>query len=54
MRRVADVAISAACLGVPYIFVDRTRSRRDYESGMRSTAGPMLVVGKLPFDLPFV
>ncbi|KZV70288.1 hypothetical protein PENSPDRAFT_579612 [Peniophora sp. CONT] len=45
VRRVADVAISAACLGLPYLFVDRSRSRRDYESGMRSTAGSMLVVG---------
>ena len=50
IRRATDVAISVACLGVPYIFADRSRSRRDYESGMRSTAGSMLVVGTLPVD----
>ncbi|VDC04132.1 unnamed protein product [Peniophora sp. CBMAI 1063] len=46
VRRAADVAMSIACLGIPYLFVDRSRSRREYhENGMRSAAGSMLVVG---------
>ncbi|KAI0048075.1 hypothetical protein FA95DRAFT_1135798 [Auriscalpium vulgare] len=45
-RTVGDFLISAVCLGIPYLFLERSHHQRmDAESGLRSTAGPMLIVG---------
>lgn len=46
-RTMLDFVISIVCLGVPYLFVERSRYHRgDHESGPRpSSAGPMLVIG---------
>ena len=45
-RKVVDLAVSAVCLGIPYLFVDRSRHHRyDVESGIRSAAGSMIAVG---------
>ncbi|KAH9919695.1 uncharacterized protein B0H18DRAFT_1086572 [Fomitopsis serialis] len=44
-RTAVDFLIACLCLGLPYLFTDRSRHRRiDVESGVRS-AGPMLVIG---------
>lgn len=44
-RAVLDVAMSIICLGIPYLFMDRSRGRRiDEESGLQS-AGPILMIG---------
>ncbi|RDB19890.1 hypothetical protein Hypma_013085 [Hypsizygus marmoreus] len=44
-RALVDFVVSCLCLGIPYIFFERTRSHRlDEESGLRNPA-PMLVVG---------
>lgn len=46
IRRVfMDFIMSVFCLGIPYLFMDRTSHHRlDPESGMRSQ-GPLLVIG---------
>ncbi|KAF8076962.1 hypothetical protein FPV67DRAFT_1715819 [Lyophyllum atratum] len=45
-RALTDFLISCLCLGIPYIFFDRSRPYHlDEESGMRSAAGPMFIVG---------
>lgn len=45
-RKAGDFFISFLCLGLPYLFLDRSHHQRfDAESGVRSVAGPMLVVG---------
>ncbi|KAI0320266.1 hypothetical protein OF83DRAFT_1105870 [Amylostereum chailletii] len=45
-RKAVDLAVSAVCLGIPYLFLDRSRHHRiDAESGLRSSAGPMIAVG---------
>ncbi|TFY80046.1 hypothetical protein EWM64_g3967 [Hericium alpestre] len=45
-RKVTDVLVSILCLGIPYLFLERAHHQRmDTESGLRSTAGPMLVIG---------
>ncbi|KAA1466719.1 hypothetical protein DENSPDRAFT_831596 [Dentipellis sp. KUC8613] len=45
-RKVTDFIISAICLGIPYLFLERSHHQRlDAESGLRSSAGPMLVIG---------
>lgn len=44
-RALLDFVVSCFCLGVPYLFFNRTQQHRmDEESGLRS-AGPMLMVG---------
>lgn len=44
-RVILDFVVSCICLGVPYLFLERSRnSRIDEESGMRN-AGPALVIG---------
>jgi len=48
LRTVGDFIISVVCLGLPYLFLERSHHQRfDAESGVRNTAGPMLVVGAL-------
>jgi hypothetical protein len=48
IRTAGDFIISFVCLGLPYLFLERSHHQRfDTESGVRSTAGPMLVVGAL-------
>ncbi|KAI0940341.1 hypothetical protein AcV5_001475 [Taiwanofungus camphoratus] len=45
-RTMLDFLISCLCLGIPYIFLDRSQPQRiDEESGIRRSAGPMLVIG---------
>ncbi|KAI0268289.1 hypothetical protein BC834DRAFT_821316, partial [Gloeopeniophorella convolvens] len=45
-RTAGDFVISLVCLGLPYLFLERSHHQRfDTESGVRSIAGPMLVVG---------
>lgn len=45
-RTAGDFIVSLLCLGLPYLFLDRSHHQRfDAESGVRSIAGPMLVVG---------
>jgi hypothetical protein len=50
VRRAADLAVSAVCLGIPLLFVDRSRPQHsDLGSGSRntrSTAGSMFVIGE--------
>jgi len=47
-RTAGDFIISFVCLGLPYLFLERSHHQRfDTEGGARSTAGPMLVVGAL-------
>lgn len=44
-RTILDVGLSVLCLGIPYLFMNRTRGHRiDEESGLQS-AGPMLMIG---------
>ncbi|EPQ58857.1 hypothetical protein GLOTRDRAFT_69836 [Gloeophyllum trabeum ATCC 11539] len=44
-RTLFDFVVSVVCLGIPYIFMDRTSHRRlDEESNLRN-AGPMLMIG---------
>lgn len=44
-RTVLDVFMSILFLGIPYLFVNRSRGHRiDEESGLQS-AGPMLMIG---------
>ncbi|CCM00472.1 uncharacterized protein FIBRA_02505 [Fibroporia radiculosa] len=44
-RVVFDFLIACLCLGIPYLFLERSRPQRlDEESGIR-TAGPMLMIG---------
>jgi len=44
-RAFMDVIMSILCLGIPYLFMDRTSHHRiDEESGMRSQ-GPILIIG---------
>ncbi|KIL57234.1 hypothetical protein M378DRAFT_88160 [Amanita muscaria Koide BX008] len=44
-RVLLDFTISCLCLGIPYLFIDRSRDHRmDEESGLRSVA-PMLAIG---------
>ncbi|KAI0337961.1 hypothetical protein BDW22DRAFT_1338908 [Trametopsis cervina] len=44
-RAFADVIMSILCLGIPYLFMDRSsRHHIDEESGMRSQ-GPVLIIG---------
>lgn len=47
LRRTAgDFIVSLLCLGLPYLFLERSHHQRfDAEGGIRSIAGPMLVVG---------
>jgi hypothetical protein len=48
IRTAGDFVISFVCLGLPYLFLERSHHQRfDTESGVRSSAGPMLVVGAL-------
>ncbi len=48
LRTAGDFIISFVCLGLPYLFLERSHHQRfDTEGGTRSTAGPMLVVGAL-------
>ncbi|KAI9508917.1 hypothetical protein F5148DRAFT_979083, partial [Russula earlei] len=48
LRTAGDFVISCLCLGLPYLFLERSHHQRfDTEGGVRSTAGPMLVVGAL-------
>ena len=48
LRTAGDFIISFICLGLPYLFLERSHHQRfDTESGVRSNAGPMLVVGAL-------
>ena len=48
LRTAGDFVISFVCLGLPYLFLERSHHQRfDTESGVRSNAGPMLVVGAL-------
>ncbi|KAI0307190.1 hypothetical protein B0F90DRAFT_534019 [Multifurca ochricompacta] len=45
-RTAGDFVISFFCLGLPYLFLERSHHQRfDAEGGVRSIAGPMLVVG---------
>ena len=47
-RTAGDFIVSFVCLGLPYLFLERSHHQRfDTESGVRSNAGPMLVVGAL-------
>jgi hypothetical protein len=48
LRTAGDFIISFVCLGLPYLFLERSHHQRfDTESGVRSNAGPMVVVGAL-------
>lgn len=43
-RILADILVSVLCLGIPYLFLNRSRRQRvDMESGVRSS-GPMFVI----------
>ncbi|KAH9947203.1 hypothetical protein B0H21DRAFT_692432 [Amylocystis lapponica] len=43
-RRITDFFVACLCLGIPYLFLDRSHPRRiDEEGGVRNT-GPMLMV----------
>jgi hypothetical protein len=45
-RTAGDFIISFFCLGLPYLFLERSHHQRfDAEGGVRNIAGPMLVVG---------
>ncbi|ETW83756.1 hypothetical protein HETIRDRAFT_472051 [Heterobasidion irregulare TC 32-1] len=45
-RSFLDFIISLLCLGLPYLFLDRSQHHViDTESGLRNEAGPMLIVG---------
>ncbi|THH18607.1 hypothetical protein EW146_g2429 [Bondarzewia mesenterica] len=45
-RTLFDFLISILCLGLPYLFLDRSHHQRmDTESGMHDSAGPMLIIG---------
>ncbi|KAI9448062.1 hypothetical protein H4582DRAFT_57962 [Lactarius indigo] len=45
-RTAGDFIVSLLCLGLPYLFLERSHHQRfDAEGGVRSIAGPMLVVG---------
>ena len=45
-RTAGDFIISFVCLGLPYLFLERSHHQRfNTESGVRSNADPMLVVG---------
>ncbi|KDQ63954.1 hypothetical protein JAAARDRAFT_118388 [Jaapia argillacea MUCL 33604] len=46
-RTITDFFISALCLGIPYIFIDRAHHRRADEEGNGGlkNAGPMLMIG---------
>ncbi|KAI9466985.1 hypothetical protein BJY52DRAFT_35421 [Lactarius psammicola] len=45
-RTAGDFIVSLFCLGLPYLFLERSHHQRfDAEGGIRSIAGPMLVVG---------
>ena len=58
LRTAGDFIISFVCLGLPYLFLERSHHQRfDTEGGVRNNAGPMLVVGALAclivsWDLP--
>ena len=57
IRRVfMDFIMSVFCLGIPYLFMDRSsHSRIDEESGMRGQ-GPLLIIGAcacLVVSLPY-
>ena len=48
LRTAGDFIVSFVCLGLPYLFLERSHHQRfDTEGGVRSNAGPMLVVGAL-------
>jgi len=48
LRTAGDFIISFVCLGLPYLFLERSHHQRfDTEGGVRNNAGPMLVVGAL-------
>ncbi|GLB34349.1 hypothetical protein LshimejAT787_0112330 [Lyophyllum shimeji] len=45
-RALTDFIISCLCLGIPYLFFERSRPcRLDEESGVRGAAGPTFIVG---------
>jgi len=45
-RTAGDFVVSLFCLGLPYLFLERSHHQRfDAEGGVRNIAGPMLVVG---------
>jgi hypothetical protein len=45
-RTAGDFIVSFFCLGLPYLFLERSHHQRfDAEGGVRNIAGPMLVVG---------
>ena len=45
-RTARDFVVSLFCLGLPYLFLERSHHQRcDAEGGVRNIAGPMLVVG---------
>ena len=45
-RSFLDFIISLLCLGLPYLFLDRSQHHViDTESGLRNEAGPILIVG---------
>jgi hypothetical protein len=45
-RTAGDFVVSLFCLGLPYLFLERSHHQRfDVEGGVRNIAGPMLVVG---------
>ncbi|KAH9981599.1 hypothetical protein BJV74DRAFT_854774 [Russula compacta] len=53
LRTAGDFLISFLCLVLPYRFLERPHYQRfDREGGIRSTAGPMLVVGAEFITLP--
>ncbi|KAF8505744.1 hypothetical protein F5888DRAFT_1604830, partial [Russula emetica] len=48
LRTAGDFIVSFVCLGLPYLFLERSHHQRfDTEGGVRNNAGPMLIVGAL-------